>query len=239
MVLLKKVPLLLALALLLNCSSIRSMEQKNVLPHVLLREGFVEKILTQQWSRFTHPLPSKYSKLFLAQDVKNLIRAYVLFSCERERALRGERDDHVSSMLKSGRPYDVKYFLLDIYLNTLCLHTYRLNQLKNDSSEERPFYDLNRPQDPDGIPLITEMILRNNLGAVELLIAFNADVNRAGSSSHITPLYAASFLGYCSLVGLLLKAGADKNIRTKFGVTPLEIAVRQGHTDVQLLLSNW
>ena len=147
-----------------------------------------------------------------------MIKDYVLFSCELERALHGERDDHVSALLRSSRSNSQKYALLKIYM---------------DAS-----YDLNRLWPPYNFPLITKMVDENNEDAIKLLSCFLVDVNRAGGVHLVTPLARASVLGYCTMVESLLIAGADKEQACIDEVTPLLIAASRGEAEVVQLLVN-
>ena len=150
-----------------------------------------------------------------ALDIKDIIRNYVLFSAELDRAWHGERDDHIAIVLKSSRPYAQKYSLLKIYL--ACS------------------YDLNKLRGPYGIPLVTEMVLENNFEALELLIAFNVDVNKESSAGE-TPLHVACRLGNARILGLLVSAGADIHKPTRKGVKALDIAIEAGYLEIQSVL---
>lgn len=79
------------------------------------------------------------------------------------------------------------------------------------------------------------IIKENDVETIQLLIAAEADVNKAAKHG-ITPLYVASILGHTEIVEQLLAAGADVNKKNKAGNTPLIMASFQGHEKIVELL---
>lgn len=85
-----------------------------------------------------------------------------------------------------------------------------------------------------------------DLGVVELLINYGADVNRPNSrisGNGATPLHAAAQVCSVEIVGLLLNKGADKNSLDKSGHKPIHYAnMRNEKSDendrIRIMLSN-
>jgi ankyrin repeat protein len=71
---------------------------------------------------------------------------------------------------------------------------------------------------------------------VRLLISRGAPVDGRGSPSGHTPLHEAAFNGDAALARLLLASGADGQLRSGDGQTALEIADRNGRSEVARLL---
>jgi uncharacterized protein len=73
------------------------------------------------------------------------------------------------------------------------------------------------------------------LDLVQLLLAHRADVN-ARRRDGMTALHAAAYRGHLEVIGALLRAGADPNVRAHAdsgahsGETPLDTALAQGQT---------
>ena len=70
---------------------------------------------------------------------------------------------------------------------------------------------------------------------VEALLRYGADVNAAGPKG-VTALHAAAKAGFARVVDVLLKAGADREARTKAGETPLDLARRNKRAAAAALL---
>jgi len=76
--------------------------------------------------------------------------------------------------------------------------------------------------DPEfGIPALGWSALYGDPFAARLLIDFGAELNIKDRDSY-RPLHSASFLGHVELVELLLKNGADPNVRGRQNDTPLD-----------------
>ena len=69
---------------------------------------------------------------------------------------------------------------------------------------------------------------------VKLFVAKGADVN-AKTKSGGTPLLNAAYKGHKEIVELLIAEGADVNVRVD-GLTPLDLATKDNHTEVADLL---
>ena len=69
------------------------------------------------------------------------------------------------------------------------------------------------------------------MSCIELLLEKDVPVN-AQNTIGITAIYLASHNGHSSVVSTPLNNGADPNITTNDGWTPLMIANQNGHGDV-------
>lgn len=87
--------------------------------------------------------------------------------------------------------------------------------------------------DTGATPLI-EAATRGLQDVVAVLVDGGADVDKARTDGS-TPLIMAAYFGHTGVVKVLLAAGADRAIWTKFG-TAVELAKKQGHTEVVALL---
>ena len=68
-----------------------------------------------------------------------------------------------------------------------------------------------------------------------LLTEGNAEVDKPNNNG-ATPLYGAADMGKTDVVKLLLRGGADANIKTNAGHKPLAIAKSKGHQAIVALL---
>ena len=85
--------------------------------------------------------------------------------------------------------------------------------------------------DRSGITLLDRAVLGNQVEMAQLLIARGADVNRADRIGFTALLYAASIdFGDSAMIDLLLKSGAHADVRTKDGLTALDLARTYKHT---------
>lgn len=84
-------------------------------------------------------------------------------------------------------------------------------------------------------PLILACYSGNN-EVIDFLIANNANVNY--TSQEGTALMAATVKGNLDLVALLLKKGADPDLKNKTGITALMYAVQFKNVDIVKLLLN-
>jgi uncharacterized protein len=94
--------------------------------------------------------------------------------------------------------------------------------------------DLGVPADavePSGLTLLDRAVLGNQVEVAQLLIARGADVNHADKIGFTPLLYAASIdFGDSAMVDLLLKSGAHADVRTKDGLTALDLARKYKHS---------
>jgi Ankyrin repeat len=78
--------------------------------------------------------------------------------------------------------------------------------------------------------------------AIGVLAELGFDVNARGRADvpveqpWFTPLHEAAFRGDAGMTRLLLRLGADPDIRSEFGGTPLQAARQNGHDAVAELL---
>jgi ankyrin repeat protein len=90
---------------------------------------------------------------------------------------------------------------------------------------------------PDGATALHWAAIRDDLAAVELLLAAGASV-AIQNDYGITPLWLASTNGNAAIADRLLNAGADPNTTRSTGETVLMVAARTGALDVVRLLVN-
>jgi len=74
--------------------------------------------------------------------------------------------------------------------------------------------------------------LSGHLTTVAILLARGAEINAQEDQSGTTALYAAASFGRNDVTALLLEKGADPNICSNEGESPLNVAVRNGNAEV-------
>jgi ankyrin repeat protein len=85
--------------------------------------------------------------------------------------------------------------------------------------------------EPSGVTLLDRAVLGNQVDIAQLLIARGADVNRADKIGFTPLLYAASIdFGDSAMIDLLLRSGARADVRSKDGLTALDLARNYKHT---------
>ena len=68
------------------------------------------------------------------------------------------------------------------------------------------------------------------MGMIELVkqhLAVGEDVNAKGVLFKGTPLHSAAMGGHKEVIELLIASGADVNVKTKRGRTPLDLVIRR------------
>jgi ankyrin len=103
--------------------------------------------------------------------------------------------------------------------------------------------------DRTGLTPLHMAVMRGHADVVKVLLANKADANAASvtpsslpslsakpHAANNTPLHLAAQTGQNEIIRLLVPAGADINARNADGLTPLEIALRNEHTDTAALL---
>ena len=86
------------------------------------------------------------------------------------------------------------------------------------------------------VPL-TQAVTSGDAGDVSALLADGANANERTSGGQ-TPLILATIFGHTHLIPLLLKAGADPQLRDNLGLNALDWAQRRGATDAIALFNN-
>lgn len=76
----------------------------------------------------------------------------------------------------------------------------------------------------------------NHIAITELLLQNGSLVNAVRKENGVSSLYLAAQEGYLELVKLLVQHGADINVSSKFGTTPLLIAIENGHIPITQFL---
>jgi ankyrin repeat protein len=88
----------------------------------------------------------------------------------------------------------------------------------------------------NGVTLLYITCQEGHLEVAKLLLDFGANVHRVYTEKNETPLYVACEMGHVEVAKFLLENGADKKIVDRNGLTPEDIARRNGHRDVVDLL---
>ncbi len=91
-------------------------------------------------------------------------------------------------------------------------------------------------RDENGVPLLSHAIRQGNEGIMRLLIEHGANVNAVSDDRANTPLMEAATRGDVAVVRRLLEAGADLDLKTKYGQTALMLAVGEARVGVAQLL---
>lgn len=109
--------------------------------------------------------------------------------------------------------------------------THLVRQLARDPELVNAFAD-------DGFHPLGLACFFGHLEAAEYLVRVGASVNTASNNElHVTPLQSAVAGRHTAIVKMLLKNGANPNIRERGGSTPLHTAAANGDSEcIQLLL---
>jgi len=93
------------------------------------------------------------------------------------------------------------------------------------------------PDPQNGVTLLSLAVFKNDPDTLRFLIRRGADVNHKDKLG-FTPLHWAANVdfGDTAVVELLLKAGANPATRNADGLTPLQVAVKYGHSRHELVL---
>lgn len=84
---------------------------------------------------------------------------------------------------------------------------------------------------------LTNAVAAGDESAVSALLAYGADVNETTNGGQ-TPLILAIIFGHTNLVRLLIKAGADPQLRDNLGLNAIEWAQRRGLNEAHAILTN-
>jgi ankyrin repeat protein len=95
--------------------------------------------------------------------------------------------------------------------------------------------------DPDvrddlGGTALHDAVFQDNLEVIRLLLDYGFDINATVPSSGYTPLHYCVWAGNLPALNLLLRYKADRTIKAKDGLTPLEKATRDGKREFILAL---
>jgi ankyrin repeat protein len=80
-------------------------------------------------------------------------------------------------------------------------------------------------------------IFSNNLEAMQLLLDHGFDINAVSPRNGYTPLHYCVWFNNVNAARFLIMNNANRNIRDNNGMTPLEMASKEGKRDIILLLS--
>ena len=92
-----------------------------------------------------------------------------------------------------------------------------------------------KEKSPEGIRALFYAIEKTNLVYAQKVLSMNFDPNLLHDNGY-SPLGYAAMKGNPQMVELLLRNGADPTFATKEGDTPVELALRFGHSDVANVL---
>jgi len=92
-----------------------------------------------------------------------------------------------------------------------------------------------RQKSPEGVRALFYAIEKSNLVYAQKVLEMHFDCNLQHDNGY-TALAYASMKGNGRLVELLLRNGADPTVTTKEGDTPVELALRLGHSEVADIL---
>ena len=96
--------------------------------------------------------------------------------------------------------------------------------------EEKP-----KEKSPEGVRALFYAIEKSNLVYAQKVLQMNFDANLQHENGYTALAYAA-MKGNGRMVELLLRNGADPTVVTKEGDTPVELALRLGHSEVADIL---
>jgi ankyrin repeat protein len=92
-------------------------------------------------------------------------------------------------------------------------------------------------RDAFGGTALHDAIFQPNLEVIILLLDYGFDINATVPSNGYTPLHYCVWANNLPALKLLLAYGADKTIKAKDGLTPLEKATKDGKRECILALS--
>lgn len=90
-------------------------------------------------------------------------------------------------------------------------------------------------KDSAGMPTLHALVELNRVEAARFLLDQGYAVDPTGGDGRI-PLHTAAHYGYLDMVRLLLSRGSKINVRTIYGVTPLDWAIANNHTETVKVL---
>jgi ankyrin repeat protein len=79
-------------------------------------------------------------------------------------------------------------------------------------------------------------MFQSNIEVIRILIQNGWDINAESTKSGNTPLHDAVMAGNVNAAKLLLEKGADKSIKNKAGLTPMQAAANEGKRELVLAL---
>ena len=80
-------------------------------------------------------------------------------------------------------------------------------------------------------------VFKNNLEAIKLLLDNGFDINAVAPSTGYTPLHYCVWFNNPTAARFLLSCNADRSIKDKNGMTPLEKATKEAKRDMILVLA--
>ena len=92
-----------------------------------------------------------------------------------------------------------------------------------------------KEKSPEGVRALFYAIEKSNLVYAQKVLEMNFDANLQHDNGYTALAYAA-MKGNGRMVELLLRNGADPTVATKEGDTPVELALRLGHSEVADIL---
>ena len=87
-------------------------------------------------------------------------------------------------------------------------------------------------RDQSGWTPLMRAAMKGHVEAVRVLLNHGAEVNAQENGEAWTALHWATARGHADVVALLLSHGADYSLRTQDGMTPLMLAMKEGHEKI-------
>jgi len=107
------------------------------------------------------------------------------------------------------------------------------------SEDEGEEYKTAKCEDGTNVSFLCSAVHDFNIHKVRLSLMIKCDPDMIGSNFRRTPLHVASEIGFTEAGRLLLKYGANVNIKDSLGMTPLDVAIKLENEDLGKLLIDY
>lgn len=147
-------------------------------------------------------------------------------------ALKNNSTEQVKHLIESGEDVNAENesgeSVLAYALRSHCDFSLLMFLVENGAD----IYDF----DNEGVSIFEMAITYNNIQMVKYFLDKSIDVNSTKRKSGFTPLMCASSYGRNSIVELLLKNGADKEVKDRKGFTAIDFARKMNKRSILRLL---
>ncbi|MEN0016488.1 MAG: ankyrin repeat domain-containing protein [Bacteroidota bacterium] len=83
-------------------------------------------------------------------------------------------------------------------------------------------------------------VIRKHAEVIKVLLDAGVDINKSGPCGNQSALHIAAAQGGLDAIQLLLQRGSDTDLReTVYGMTPIECAIDEGHSEIGKVLEAW